>query len=50
MKIAAKNKSDRFNIFFFDPPLKILIINNIKLIKKMIFEKNILSLSREKNN
>ncbi len=48
----AKNKSDRFNIFFFDPPFKDFdYINNIKLIRKnKIFEKkHIVIIHREKN-
>ena len=40
--ILAENKSEKFNIFFLDPPFKdFTFINNIKLIKKnKIFEKN----------
>ncbi len=49
--ILAENKSEKFNIFFFDPPFKdFKFINNLKLIKKnRIFEKkHIVVIHRER--
>ncbi len=49
--ILSRNKNEKYNIFFFDPPFKDLdFIKNIKLIKeKKIFEKkHIVIIHREK--
>lgn len=49
--ILIKNKDEKFNIFFFDPPFKDLkFTNNIKLIKEnKLFEKeHIVIIHRER--